>query len=92
MDNRGIPPDDPYHRQQQQQQQHPDFLPSSNQQQQQLSPEEQRVLRECSRESFYRRSLPLSMLGAAAVVAAARRGVVTPHPNYGIAPKVMTDE
>ncbi len=75
---------DPRHRQDDRSQ------PSSQQQQvpQQLTQEEQRILQECNRESFIRRSFPLSILSGFAVLAAGRQGLIKPSPNYGFGPKI----
>eukprot|EP00088_Acartia_fossae_P053234 TRINITY_DN6046_c0_g1_i4.p1 TRINITY_DN6046_c0_g1~~TRINITY_DN6046_c0_g1_i4.p1 ORF type:complete len:307 (+),score=63.51 TRINITY_DN6046_c0_g1_i4:32-922(+) len=67
----------------QQQQQNPGF------QQQQLTPEERSVMKECTDESFYYRSLPLSLgLGFAARVLV-QKEILKPSLRYGATPKMV---
>lgn len=54
-----------------------------------LNADESRVLRECNRESFYYRSLPLSVAGMIAVQYAVKAGRLKSHPRWGSALKVM---
>ncbi len=63
----------------------PDPLPAGPDQ---MSPEEQRILRECNRESFFHRAMPLSILGGLGVFAAGKQGLLRPSPNYGMGPKI----
>lgn len=55
----------------------------------QLSIEEQRVLRDCNRESFWYRSLPLGALLASFTHVAIMRGMMKPNPRFGTGPKVI---
>lgn len=54
-----------------------------------FSAEELRVLRDCNRESFFQRCLPLSGLLGGGIYYAVRTGALTAHPKYGAAPKVV---
>ncbi|XP_071050092.1 OCIA domain-containing protein 1 isoform X2 [Onthophagus taurus] len=54
-----------------------------------FSPEEMRVMRECNKESFWQRCLPLgSALGVAAYLGV-QSGYLKRHPRFGPAPKVV---
>ncbi len=53
-----------------------------------LFSEENRVLRECNRESFWYRSLPLGAVLASFTHVAIARGILRPNPRFGSAPKV----
>ncbi|XP_036437355.1 OCIA domain-containing protein 1 [Colossoma macropomum] len=50
--------------------------------------DEKRVFRECNRESFYYRSLPLSAIAIAVTQVMVSRGVLSPSPRFGSLPKV----
>ncbi|XP_067663910.1 OCIA domain-containing protein 1-like [Haliotis asinina] len=52
-----------------------------------LTEEEQQVINECNRESFYYRCLPLSLSLMAGVQLLINRGVLARSPSYGIYPK-----
>ncbi|XP_066532935.1 OCIA domain-containing protein 1 isoform X1 [Hoplias malabaricus] len=50
--------------------------------------DEKRVFRECNRESFWYRSLPLSAIAIAVTQVMVSRGVLSPSPRFGSLPKV----
>lgn len=50
--------------------------------------EELRVLRQCNKESFYQRSLPLSTVLSIGTYYAVKNGFMKPNPNYGAIPKM----
>ncbi|KAI4878270.1 hypothetical protein NFI96_011770 [Prochilodus magdalenae] len=50
--------------------------------------DEKRVFRECNRESFYYRSLPLSAIAIAVTQVMVSRGVLSPSPRFGSLPKI----
>ncbi|CAG9860523.1 unnamed protein product [Phyllotreta striolata] len=54
----------------------------------QFSPEEIRVLKECNKESFYKRCLPLSTLLAGSTYYAVKAGFLKGSPRFGPTPKV----
>ncbi|KAG8201589.1 hypothetical protein JTE90_011255 [Oedothorax gibbosus] len=54
----------------------------------QLTPEEIRILRECNKESFYYRCLPLAVAGIASAFLGVRNGYLTGHPRWGPAGKM----
>jgi len=87
---------------QQQQQQYPPQPPSHQQQQGQhpgyppqqagppsLTPEEKKVLDECSSESFFYRSLPLATLLMGGAQLAVKQGLLKPNPRFGGSPKMV---
>ncbi|XP_007551715.1 OCIA domain-containing protein 1 [Poecilia formosa] len=53
-----------------------------------LTEEEKRVLKECSRESFFYRSVPFSVVSMAITQALVARGTLTRSPRFGSLPKV----
>jgi len=58
-------------------------------QRQQLSPEEQKVIQACQSESFWYRSIPLSILLSGTAHVGVMRGFLKPHPSWGTRPKVI---
>ena len=42
-----------------------------------LTPEDKALFDKCNRESFYQRSLPLSLLSAGSIILASHRGLIT---------------
>nr|CAI5836125.1 unnamed protein product [Callosobruchus analis] len=54
-----------------------------------FTPEELRVLRECNKEAFYQRCLPLSALFASAAYYGVKTGYFRPNVRFGPTPKVM---
>jgi hypothetical protein len=56
-----------------------------------LPSEENRVLRECNRESFWYRSLPLGAILASLTHVAILRGILKPSLRFGSGPKGGTD-
>lgn len=54
----------------------------------QFSPEEMRVMRECNRESFYQRCIPLSTALGIATYFGINAGYVSASARFGAAPKV----
>lgn len=54
-----------------------------------LSAEEMRVLKECNRESFYKRCLPVSAFLGSATYLGVKNGFLKPNLNYGATPKVI---
>ncbi len=54
-----------------------------------LTPEERSVLRECNRESFFRRALPFGLGSMVGVWYLGKQGILRPNPAYGMAPKMM---
>ncbi|KAB0792030.1 hypothetical protein PPYR_13991 [Photinus pyralis] len=60
-----------------------------NQQQYRFTPEELRVLKECNRESFYQRSLPLCALLSGGIYYGVKTGLLKGHPRYGATPKII---
>jgi len=54
----------------------------------QLTSEELRILRDCNRESFYYRCLPLMVAGMGGTYLAVKRGILTGHPRWGPAGKM----
>ncbi|KAJ8919943.1 hypothetical protein NQ315_006472 [Exocentrus adspersus] len=54
-----------------------------------FSPDEMRVLKECNRESFYQRCLPLGVLLGGGVFYGVKTGFLKPNPRFGAAPKVV---
>ena len=70
--------------------QHPN--PYNQQQSHQLPrllPEEERILKECQRESFYYRSAPYAALLSMGAYSAVRVGYLRPSPRFGPVPKVI---
>lgn len=63
--------------------------PAQNRQQYTLSTEEMRVLKDCNKESFFKRCLPLSAFLASSTYLGVKNGFLKPHLNYGAAPKVI---
>lgn len=55
-----------------------------------FSPEELRVLQQCNRESFYRRSLPLGTIFGVGTYYSVQSGYLKPNIKFGAAPKVIT--
>jgi len=55
----------------------------------QLTPEDQRVLRECNSESFWYRSLPVASVLSATAHILVKQGIMKPNLRYGTAPKAM---
>lgn len=55
----------------------------------QFSPEETRVMNECNKESFFQRSLPLSLITGAVSYAAVNAGYLKRSVKWGPWPKVM---
>ncbi|XP_059613261.1 OCIA domain-containing protein 1 isoform X2 [Phlebotomus argentipes] len=55
----------------------------------QFSAEELRVLKECNRDSFYQRSLPLSTALGMAAFLGVKRGFLRPNAKWGATPKVV---
>lgn len=55
----------------------------------QLNKDELRVLRECNQESFWYRCVPLSIAGVTATQLAVNKGLLSAHPKYGSAFKLM---
>merc|ERR1719285_410210 len=53
-----------------------------------FTPEEIRVLRECSQESFYQRCVPFGTILGGATYVAIKTGSLSGHPKYGAIPKV----
>jgi len=53
-----------------------------------LSPEERAVMAECTNESFFYRSLPLSIILMGATKAAVHREILKPNIKYGATPKM----
>ncbi|GLH04353.1 OCIA domain-containing protein 1 [Gryllus bimaculatus] len=51
--------------------------------------EELRVLRQCNKESFYQRSLPLSTIMCIGTYYAVKFGYLRNHPRFGPTPKVL---
>ncbi len=56
---------------------------------QQMTADEQRILRECNQEAFFRRSIPFSVIGAMAAFSAGRAGMLRANPTYGHGPKMV---
>ncbi|XP_053713036.1 OCIA domain-containing protein 1-like isoform X1 [Synchiropus splendidus] len=54
-----------------------------------LTEEERRVLKECNSESFWYRSLPLSLLSMATTQFLVSKGTLTAHRRFGSLPKVF---
>lgn len=54
-----------------------------------FSPEELRVLRECNKESFYKRCLPFSAFLASSTFLGVKNGFLKPSAKYGATPKVV---
>ncbi|XP_014663276.1 PREDICTED: OCIA domain-containing protein 1-like [Priapulus caudatus] len=54
-----------------------------------FTPDELRVLKECNRESFWKRSLPASMGSMVAVQLAVNMGYIKAHPTFGSFFKVV---
>lgn len=54
-----------------------------------LSPEEMRTLRECNKESFYKRCLPLSAFLATSTYLGVKNGFLKANATYGPTPKVI---
>ncbi|OQV22278.1 putative OCIA domain-containing protein 1 [Hypsibius exemplaris] len=54
-----------------------------------FSAEEMRVVKECTQESLYYRSLPLAAVGGVLTHLAVKQGYLQAHPKYGSLPKVI---
>lgn len=54
-----------------------------------FSPEELRVLRECNKESFYKRCLPISAFLATSTYLGVKNGFLKPNLNFGATPKIV---
>lgn len=54
-----------------------------------LTDEERRVLKECGRESFWYRSVPLSAVSMAVTQALISRGFLSASPRFGAVPKLV---
>lgn len=63
--------------------------PSRNALNYQFSPEELKVLRECNREAFYQRSVPIGTAFGLGTYYAVQRGMLKPSPRFGAGPKVL---
>lgn len=61
-----------------------------NNQQYKFTPEELRVIRECNKESFYQRCVPLGTLLGGGVYYGVKTGFFKASPRFGAAPKVIT--
>ncbi|KAK4873348.1 hypothetical protein RN001_015377 [Aquatica leii] len=55
----------------------------------QFTSEELRVLRDCNKESFFQRSLPLSALFSGGIYYGVKSGFLQGHPKYGATPKII---
>ncbi|CAH1104245.1 unnamed protein product [Psylliodes chrysocephalus] len=66
----------------------PPFDPN-NRKKVQFSQDELRVLKECNKESFYQRCLPLSALLAGSSYYAVKAGFLKGNPKFGATPKVI---
>jgi len=53
-----------------------------------LTPEERRVLNECNQESFFKRSMPATLLAGLATSIAGKQGYLKPNSRYGMGPKI----
>ncbi|XP_017772925.1 PREDICTED: OCIA domain-containing protein 1 [Nicrophorus vespilloides] len=62
--------------------------PKSQRQAYQFNAEEMRVVRECNRESFLQRCLPLGTIFGVSSYMAIKQGYFRPSPRFGAAPKV----
>lgn len=63
--------------------------PGQNRQQFTLSADEMRVLKECNKESFFKRCLPLSAFLASSTYLGVKNGFLKPNVKYGATPKVI---
>ncbi|KAG5893299.1 hypothetical protein JTB14_023509 [Gonioctena quinquepunctata] len=54
-----------------------------------FTPDELRVIRECNKESFYQRCLPVSALLAGSAYYGVKAGFLRPNPRFGATPKVI---
>ncbi|OQR74288.1 ocia domain-containing protein 1 [Tropilaelaps mercedesae] len=54
-----------------------------------VSLEDLRILKECNRQSFYSRCVPLAAISAAATYWSVKAGYLKPHPKLGSAPKII---
>ncbi|KAF2892778.1 hypothetical protein ILUMI_13395 [Ignelater luminosus] len=54
-----------------------------------FTPEELRVLKECNKESFFHRCLPISALIGGGLYYGVKAGFLKSHPRYGATPKVI---
>lgn len=63
--------------------------PGRNRQQYTLSADEMRVLKECNKESFFKRCLPLSAFLASSTYLGVKNGYLKPSVKYGATPKVI---
>lgn len=54
-----------------------------------FSEDELRVLKECNKESFYQRCLPLGTFLAGSTWFAVKNGMLKPNPRYGAVPKMI---
>ncbi|XP_018567692.1 OCIA domain-containing protein 1 [Anoplophora glabripennis] len=61
-----------------------------NNQQYKFTPDELRVIRECNKESFYQRCLPLGALLGGGVYYGVKTGSLKPNTRFGATPKVLT--
>ncbi|KAF5289660.1 hypothetical protein FQR65_LT11777 [Abscondita terminalis] len=55
----------------------------------QFTAEEMRVLKDCNRESFFQRSLPLCTLLSGGIYYGVKSGFLKGHPKYGAVPKIV---
>lgn len=54
-----------------------------------FTPDELRVLKDCNKESFFQRCLPLSALLGGGMFYGVKTGALKGHPKYGATPKVV---
>jgi len=65
------------------------FQPASRQNPYKFTPEEIRVIKDCNRESFFQRCLPLSAIMGAGAYLGVQNGYLRPSPKFGAKPKVI---
>jgi len=63
--------------------------PPRMQQPYKFTAEELRVIRECNRESFYQRCLPIGTILGFSTYYAVKTGYLQPNPRFGAVPKIM---
>ncbi|XP_068177986.1 OCIA domain-containing protein 1-like [Antennarius striatus] len=54
-----------------------------------LTENERKLLEECSRESFWRRSAPFAVIGGGVTRILVAKGILSSHPRFGAHPKVL---
>ncbi|KAJ8926969.1 hypothetical protein NQ314_020626, partial [Rhamnusium bicolor] len=58
-------------------------------QQYKFTPDELRVIKECNKESFYQRCVPLAAILGGSTYYAVKTGYLRPSPRFGATPKVV---